>query len=192
MPRKYEFKPDKPTSGLFSKLLLTQKQRRSVLKWVLYALLLLILSILQDVLLCRMRLFGATLELIPCVIFLICVMEGLEQGSVFALCASSVYLFSGSAAGYHSIVLITALGVGVTFFRQSYLRKGFSAAMLCTTAATLVYQLVAFAVSLFLSQTTLGRLGAFTFGTVLSLAAAPILYPVINIISTIGGEAWKE
>ena len=192
MAKKYEFKPDKPQTGILSKLFLTQKQRETLLKWMLYSLVLLVLSVLQDVILCRFRLFGATTELVPCGIFLICLLEGLEKGSVFSLCASCLYLFSGSAAGYYSIIFITALGVGVTWFRQSYLRKGFSAAMLCTAAAMLVYELAVFAIGLFLSMTTLGRIGSFCLTAVMTLVAAPVLYPVVNAISTIGGEAWKE
>ena len=192
MAKKHEFKPDKPRSGIFSKLFLTQKQRKALLKWVLYSLVLLALSVLQDVILCRFRLFGATTELVPCGIFLICVLEGLERGSVFSLCASCGYLFSGTAAGYYSIVFITALSVGVTWLRQSFLRKGFSAAMLCTAWAMLVYEMLVFFIGLFLGMTTLGRIGPFCLTALMTLAAAPALYPVVNAISTIGGEVWKE
>lgn len=192
MAKKYEFKPDKPISGIFSKLFLTQKQRRSVLRWGLYSLVLLVLSVLQDVLLCRFRLFGATTELVPCGIFLICLIEGLERGSIFSLCAACLYLFSGSAPGNYAIVFITALSVGITAFRQSFLQKGFSAAMLCTGAATLVYQLAVFALGLFLGMTTFGRLGSRFVTALLTFAWAPLLYPILNAISTIGGEAWKE
>ena len=192
MARRNEFKPDKPQNGFFSKLFLTQKQRRSVLKWALYSLVLLVLSVLQDVLLCRFRLFGATTELVICGIFLICVMEGMEKGSVFCLCAGCVYLFSGTAAGYYSIVLIPALGVAVTWFRQSFLRKGFSAAMLCTAVATTVYEILVFAIGLFLGMTTAGHIGTFALTAAMTLLAAPVLYPIVKSIGTIGGEAWKE
>ena len=85
MARKVEFKPDKPRTSLLNKLYLTQKQRRSLLKWVLYTLVLVFLSVLQDVLLCRMDILGATTELVPCGIFLICLLEGTESGCIFAL-----------------------------------------------------------------------------------------------------------
>lgn len=192
MARKYEFKPDKPVSGTLSKLFLTKKQRRSVLRWSLYGLVLLVLSVLQDVLLCRFRLFGATTELVPCGIFLICLAEGLERGSVFSLCASSIYLFSGSAAGNYSIVFITALSVAVTYFRQGYLQKGFSAAMLCTAAAMILYELAVFFIGLFLGMTTFGRTGTHLLTAIMTLVVAPALYPIVQTISTIGGEAWKE
>ena len=44
--KKYEFKPDKNAIGFFHKLYLTKKQRLSILKWSLYALVLLVLSLL--------------------------------------------------------------------------------------------------------------------------------------------------
>ena len=192
MAKKNEFKPDKPNSGFFSKLFLTQKQRRSVLKWLLYSVTLLVLSIIQDVLLCRVSLFGATTELVPCGIFLICLLEGLETGSVFSLCASAVYLFSGSAAGNYSIIFITALSVGVTAFRQTYLQKSFNATMLCTVAALFVYELAVFAMGLFLGLTTFRRIGVFCLCALLTAVTAPVIYFPVNAISTIGGESWKE
>lgn len=192
MARKYKFKPDKPASGLLSKLFLTQQQRRVLLKWTLYSLVLLVLSVLQDVILCRFRLFGATTELVPCGIFLICLTEGLEQGSIFSLCAGCLYLFSGTAAGTYSIVFITALSVGITYFRQSYLQKSFNASMLCTGFAMLVYELCVFGIGLFFSLTTLSRVFSFSLTALLTMVAAPALYPLFRAISTIGGESWKE
>lgn len=192
MAKRQEFKPDKPRSGLLDKLLLTRLQRRSVLRWGLYALLLVALSVLQDVILCRFRIFGATTELVPCGIFLICVTEGTEKGSIFSLIAAGLYLFSGTPAGNYVLFFIPALAIGVTLFRQSYLRKGMAATMLCTATAMLVYELAVFAIGLFFAQTLLRRIGSHLLTVGLTLIAAPVLYPVINAISTIGGDAWKE
>lgn len=192
MAKKYEFKPDKPRSGLLSKLYLTQKQRRALFKWVFYGVFLLALSVLQDVLLCRVRLFGATTELVPCGIFLICLAEGLEEGSVFSLVAACLYLFSGSASGVYSIVFITGLAVFVTLFRQSFLRKGFSAAMLCTVVAVFVYEVAVFFSALFLGLTTIGRFSNPCLTALYTLLTAPVMYPIVKAISNYGGEAWKE
>ncbi len=192
MAKRNEFKPDKPRSGLISKLFLTRQQRQKLLKWLLYGLVLLILSVVQDVLLSRVRLFGATTELVIVGIFLICMAEGVERGSVFSLIAACLYLFSGTAAGYFSIVFITALSVGVTLFRQSYLQNGFAAAMLCTAFAVMAYALAVFLIGVFLEMTTPGRIVTHLLTGLYSLVFAPVLYPVITGISTIGGEAWKE
>jgi len=192
MARKNEFQPDRPVSGLLSKLYLTRRQRQVILKWSLYGLLLVALSVLQDVLLCRLRLFGATTELVPCGILMICLAENMEAGSVFALTASCLYLFSGSAAGYHTIPLLTVFCVFLAYFRQSYLRKSFAATMLCTAAGVLVYEMVVFIVAVFFGQTRISRVIVPLTTGLLTLISAPVLYPLIRGISTIGGEAWKE
>ena len=192
MAKKYEFKPDKPQVGFLSKLFLTQKQRKTLLKWLLYALVLVALSVVQDVLLCRVRLFGATTELVPCGIFLICLAEGMESGSVFALVSACVYLFSGTAAGIYSFVFITFLAVLVAYFRQAFLQKSFLAAMVCTAVAMVAYEMLVFAIGWFLGLTIPARAGGFFLTAVLTVLTAPVIYPVIRSISTIGGQAWKE
>lgn len=190
--RRKEFKADKPHSGFFGKLYLTKKQRQQILKWSLYGALLLVLSLLQDVVLCKVRLLGATTELVPVGIFLICILEGGESGSIFALISSLLYLFSGSAAGPYSMVFITALAIGVTIFRQAYLQKGLAAAILCAGTATFVYEMLQFLMGLFLRLTIASRFVGFVITAGLSMVAIPLLYPIALWIGTIGGETWKE
>lgn len=190
MAKQYEFKPDKPRSGFLSKLFLTPKQRRSLLKWTLYTLILVLLSALQDVVFCQFRVRGGTTELVPCAIILICVLEGVEKGSIFALIASFIYLFSGSAAGYYSVPFITTLAVVVTAFRQGYLQRGFSAALLCVAAAMLVYEVLVYGITLFLGQIQADAIIGFLVTAGLSLPAVPVLYPIFLAIS--GGDTWNE
>lgn len=191
MARKYEFKPDKPRSGILSKLFLTKKQRRSLLKWTLYALVLVVLSVLQDVLLSRFRLWGGTTELVPCGIFLVCLMEGTERGSVFSLVAAFCYLFSGSAAGYHSVVFITVLAVAVTAFRQSFLQHSFSADALCAGVAMVAYELLVFLIAVFLGAARWSAFWGILVTALLTLPAIALLYPICKSISG-GEEAWNE
>lgn len=192
MAKNYEFRPDKPQVSWLSKLHLTQQQRSTLLKWALYGLLLLVLSLLQDVVLCRLRLFEATTELVPCAIFLICIMEGSESGSLFSLISASLYVFSGSAAGPYCLILITALAIFVCIFRQGYLRKGFAAAMLCTAFAVILYETAVFAIGFFTGLTIAERFIGFAVTAGLTILTAPILYPIILSIGSIGGETWKE
>jgi len=192
MAKKNEFRPDKPSTSLLSHLILTKKQQRTVLKWVFYALLLVALSVLQDSLLSQVRLLGATTELVPCAIFLICILEGTQNGSVFSLVAGLLYLFSGTAPGPYSMVAITFLSVGVCIFRQAYLQESFSSAMLCTAIAMVLYVLVNFAFGLFLGLTPFSRLYGFLLTAVLSLLIAPVLYPILKAIMAYGGNLWKE
>ena len=192
MAKKYEFKPDKPQMTLADRLYLTKKQRAELLKWSLYALLLVALSVLQDVLLSRVRFFGVTTELVPVGIFLICLLEGLESGSVFALVASCLYQFSGTPGGTYSIVFITFLCVVVTMLRQAYLQKGFGSALLLTALAMVIYELMVLFIGAFFGLTAISRITGFLLTAGLSLVAVPVVYPIALTIGKIGGEVWKE
>lgn len=192
MAKKNDFRPDKPQSNLLGHLLLTQKQQKMALKWGLYTILLVLLSVVQDVLLSQVRLLGATTELVPCIIFLISILEGSQRGSVFSLVAGLLYLFSGTAPGPYSMVAITVLSVGVSIFRQTFLQESFSSTVLCIAAAMLLYTLTNFAFGLFLGLTHAARFHGFLITAGLSLLAVPILYPILKLISTIGGQLWKE
>lgn len=192
MRLKHEFKSDKPYSGFLGKLYLTKKQRKGLLKWSLYGAFLVALSLLQDVVLCRFRILGAATELVPVGIFLICILEGAESGSVFALVSSLAYLFSGTAAGPYSMVFITALAIGVTIFRQAFLQKGFGAALVCAGGAILTYQLLEYVMGLFLGLTIPVRIVGFLMTALMSILTVPALYPVALSIEKIGGEVWKE
>ncbi len=190
--RKREFRPDKPKATVFSKLYPTKKQRLALVKWLLYALVLLVVSVVQDVILSRFRLFGATTDLVPCAIMLICIVEGSENACVFTLLASTAFLLSGSAPGSYCIIFICFLALAAAVFRQSFLRKGFNAAMVCLAAVTVGYEMLVFLTGLFLGNTKASRAGVFLLSGLYSLIAAPALYPIALAIGKIGGEPWKE
>ena len=192
MAKKHEFRPDKPRTSLLQHLLLTKQQQKTVLKWTLYAVVLLVISVVQDVLLSPVRIFGATTELVPCTIILICLLEGSHSSSIFALIASLLYLFSGTAPGPYSMVAITFLSIAASIIRQAFLQEGFFAAFLCCAAAMVLYELVNFAFGLFLALTPFGHIHAFLITAAISLLAVPVLYPVLKAISTTGGPSWKE
>lgn len=192
MAKKYEFQPDKPYATWLSKLHLTKLQRLQLLKWFFYGLVLLFLSVLQDVVLCRMRLWGGTTDLIPCAIFTICLLEGTQRGCTFALVASIFYLLSGSAPGTYILVLITILSVLATALRQTYLRQGFLPTLFAAVAAMAVYETAIFGFCLLIGKITADRFSGFMVPVVLSFAVIPVIYPLVKAISTIGGETWKE
>ena len=190
--RKQEFRPDKTGTGFLSKLYMTKRQRRHVLQWVLYALVLVVLSLIQDVILCQVRLFGATTDLVSAGILLLCMMLTTQECAGFVVAAATVYYFSGTAAGPYSILFLSALGIFLNIFRYSYLRKSFGSTYLCAAAALILYELLVFITGVFLEHTVFGRIGGFCITAGLSAAVMPILYPVFLSIGNIGGEAWKE
>lgn len=191
--RKHEFKPDRPHgSGILSRLYITKKQRLAIGKWLLMALVLVLLSVVQDSIMSRVRIFGTTTDLVSTAIFMVCIMLDPEIGCVFALVSSCLYEFSGSAPGAYVIAMITGLGMLMAIFRHGFLRAGFGAVLLCTAVATLAYQLILFAICYFLGITTAAHLSQFLMKGLLSLAVMPALYPIFSAISKIGGETWTE
>ena len=192
MAKKQEFQPDKPSATLLSRVMLTPKQQRTFLKWVYYSLFLVLLSVIQDVMLSRVRLFGATTELVPCIIFLICLIEGAHTGSLLSLIAGLLYLFSGTAPGPYSMVAIVFLSIGACILRQAFLQENFSSVLLCTAGAMVLYVITNFAFGLFLGLTRFSRIHGFLITALLSLLAVPISYPIVKAINAFGGQSWKE
>ena len=190
--RKYDFRPDNLRSTILSKLYLTPKQRKSILRWLLLCLLLLVASVLQDVILCRLQLFGATTDLVPCAIILICVILGTDSSCLFVLLAALAYQFSGTSPGYYVVPLITVLAILLSMFRESFLRKSFSSVMLSAGTAVVLYEMLLFVVGFVFGNTRADRWSVFLVTAGLSLITLPILYPMVKTIAKIGGETWKE
>lgn len=192
MGKKNEFRPDTHRQDFLGKLLLTRKQRQTVLRWVLYSLVCLIALLVQDVVMSDVTIFDTTTELVPAFILTVCILQGAESGCVFALVASLIYYFSGSAPGIWCVPVLTTLAVVATIFRQAYLRKGLMTLMLCLSVSMLLYELSNFGIGLFLHYTYPARLSAFILTAVLTILAVPLVYPILMSIGKIGGETWKE
>lgn len=192
MKKERSFRPDKVGTTVLQKLYISPSQRRTILKWSLYSIALIFISVIQDVMLSNVRLFGATTELVPCAIFLICILEGAEGGCVFTLLAAWIYLYTGTPAGPYCIVFITALAAGVSVFRQAYLQRGFGTALLCVGVCMVFYEMAVFGIGVFLGQTYGHRALGFLVTALSSMLAVPVLYPLFLRIQAIGGEIWRE
>lgn len=192
MAKDYDFQPDADHSVDLDKLLLTQRQRFSLLRWALYGVFCLAGLLLQDAVLCRIDVRGGCTDLVPCLIFMITALQGAEQGSIFALIAAVFYYCTGSAPGLYTIPLITILAVLAAIFRQACLRRGFFSILLCAALTMFVYELAVFGIGLFLGQTLPQRWICGVLTAALTLLAVPVAYPMIRTIGKIGGETWKE
>lgn len=190
--RKYEFKPDPKGTNLLKVLHLTKQQRLQYLKWTLYAVLCILLLIVQDVIMSRVRISGATTDLAVCGILLISIIAGSEDGGLFALIASTIYWFSGSAPGPYVIAVITFLTIAATLFRQAYWHRGFGSTMLCAGIAMMLYEIIMFLIGIFIGRTMWTRFGVFVLTGALTVAVMFALYPLAKVIGKIGGETWKE
>ncbi len=192
MKKERSFRPDRVGTTVLHKLYISPSQRKTILKWSLYSFVLVLISVLQDVTLSNVRLYGATTELVPCGIFLICILEGAEGGAVFTLLSAWIYLYTGTPAGPYCIVFITFFGVGMSVVRQTYLQRGFGTALLCVGICMIAYELAVFGIGLFLGQTYGYRALGFLLTALCSMLAVPVLYPLFLRIQAIGGETWRE
>ena len=188
----YEFKPDKAPKALQKLLHLTALQRRQVLQWTCYGLVLLVLLVLQDVIMSRVSIGGATTDLVPMAIVLITVISDVYAGSLFALIASTMYEFTGSAPGPYVVAFLTVFGIAAAFFRQSFWRRGFRSNCICAGLALLAYELAVYGTGLFLGLTYFSRIGVFLNTWLLSVLVMLLIYPLTSKIQKIGGELWRE
>lgn len=187
-----EFKPDAQTATWIKSIRMTRQQRLRLAKWALYILTVVLSLILQDVIMSRFDLFGATTDLAVCAILLITVIEGVEVGSLFVFFASVLYYFSGSAPGAYCIGLMTFLGVGASLFRQMYWHRSKGSVVLCSAIALTAYELGLYVVGLYMELTRYDRLIPFLLTSLYSCVILIPLYSLIYKIGLIGGNTWKE
>ena len=186
-----DFKPDARV-GILKLFYVTKKQRLTLLRWTLYAVLCIFLLVIQDTMMSRVSFFGVTTDLVPMIILLITVLVGTDCGSLFVLIASAVYWFSGSAPGPYCIVMLTALGILATMIRQVFWRRGLRSTVLCAGVALMAYEMALFILGLVVGLTHWGRILVFLFTGLVSWALMVPLYPLTYRIGKIGGEPWKE
>ena len=171
---------------------MTRLQKLRLLKWVLYVLTGILLLTVQDVIMGRVSIFGATTDLPAALILLITVIEGVDVGSLFVLIASTIYYFSGSAPGPYCIALLCAVGVITTLLRQAYMRRTKASIVFCSGLALTIYEVGLFIIGIGLGLTRWDRIFSFLITAAFSWAVMIPLYSLINKIGLIGGTSWKE
>ncbi len=187
-----EFKPDGPLVSPLKPLRFTHLQWMQTLRWLCYIGICVLCLVIQDCIMSRVSIFGATTDLAVAAMLLITVIEGSEVGSVFILIASTVFYFSGSAPGPYSVGLLTVLGIFATLFRQLMWHRSRSSIVLCAGLAALAYELSLYLVGLFMGLTSWYRIPRFLLTGCLTAAAMFPLYYFIYRIGQIGGYTWKE
>ena len=189
---KFQFKPD-PTQSDDRKIFqLTSHQRDRILKWTLYTLLALFALLMQDTILSRIRIAGATTDLFVGVVFLVAMLEGAEHGGLFALLASLFYYFSGSAPGVYVVLLLTAMAIFGALYRQGYWSQCMRSTMLCSCLTLVGYEMLLMLFGILLELTIWNRAGVFFTTALLTTIALVPLYYAARSIGQIGGELWKE
>ena len=187
-----DFRPDSKRFDLAQRLYMSPQQQKKYLKWILFSMLSLLLLVLQDVLFSRISVYGATVDMVPCILLLICVLQGAADGCVFLLTGALVYYLSGSSPGVYVLLLIPLFGTLAAAFRQAYLRKGFRTTLMCTGIALVMYETLSFLIALLLGVTRPGRAFVSAISTGMTLLTLPVVFLLVWGICKIGGDQWKE
>jgi len=188
----YEFKPDPKGTNYLKRLYMTRLQRLTILKWATYAMAGISFLVVQDVIMSQMHFSGATTDLPIAFILLVGIYEGLENGSVFTLAASLFYWFSGSAPTPICVAMLCTLVIFVGLFRQLYWHRSFGSICMCVGISIMVYEMALFVVGLLMGLTILPRVSVFALTGAFTCITMLPMYPLVRVISKIGGESWKE
>ena len=189
---KEEFRPDAQENAFLKGLHFTYQQRMNLLRWVLLSLVCILCLTIQDCVFSRFKLWGATTDLGVAAIILVAIMEGSEVGGIFALIASVVYFYSGSAPGAYSVALITIPSILCALFRQKFWRRGTGSNLLCSSIAMLTYEVGLYITASMMGLTRWAR-GVYFLKTALySIVLMIPLYQLIYRIGLIGDHVWKD
>ena len=187
-----EFRPDRSENPLVKSLHFTRQQRMGLLRWALLILTCVLALVIQDCIMSRIHLFGATTNLPVAAILLIALLEGTETGSIFALIAGVVYFFSGSAPGAYCVALLTVPALLCGLFRQKFWRRSTGSMILCSAIAMFLYEMGLYGTAIFLGLTRWDRLSYFLLTALYSILVMIPLYQLIYKIGCIGGHVWNE
>ena len=188
----YEFKPDPKGTNYLKRLYMTRLQRLTILKWATFAMTGILMLVIQDVIMSQTRFSGATTDLPVAFILLVGIYEGLENGSVFALVSSLFYWFSGSAPTPICVAVLCILVILIGLFRQLYWHRSFGSIAMCVSIAIMLYEMILFVIGLMSGLTILPRASVFALtGGITCITMLP-MYPLVRVISKIGGVSWKE
>lgn len=176
------------------KLRITKKQWKTILKWFLYAVALVATLVIQSVILSRLPVFGAKVNLVPYFVGCVCVIEGADSGSVFALIASLVWALSGGDYGFASILILTCGGMGLGILLQKLLRRQLVTCIVCCFLLCLCHDTAIFLLRLYMKTVTARQyLRILVPGTLIGSLSCPVFYFLFRAIHRVGGNStWND
>ena len=149
---------------------------KNTLMWALYALLFLLVMVLQTVVFGRARFFGAKLSLVPVAVACIAMQCGAERGGAFGLAAGTVWCLSGGDGGGVTLVLLTVCALLSGWFCDCYLNRRLLSAALMSLLSLLVVQGALFAFKFYLGTAGSSFWRLLPVQLALSMLACPPIY----------------
>ncbi len=176
------------------KLRITRNQWRAILKWALYSLSFVCILVIQSVILSRLPVLGAKVNLIPWFVGCVCFIEGPDTGSIFALLTSLTWALSGGDLGFVSILALTFGGMGIGLLVQKVFRQQVFVCMGCCLLLSLCHESAIFALRLYLHTVTMPQYFHILIPSVLlGIPVCPLFFYLSRAIyHTEGGRIWNE
>ncbi len=172
---------------MLDKLYITPKQWMRIFRWALYSLLLLVAVMVQTVILGNRPFFGIKPDLVPLVIFCVCLREGPERGGVFALLSALFWALSGVDQGAMLIFLLTVLPIlASVLLRKLFVRNFLSDLISCGLLLLLTHS------GCFLLRLINGTVARSLYVTrllptvLLTLLFQPLIYWLVKSVEKIG------
>lgn len=162
-----------------------QRERIPMLKLVLYSVLLIVLFVLETAHGIPLRVFGYRIDILPCVMAAVALMDGPVEGCILGVLTGILYDagFSGPEGLYPLYFMLYGTAAG--FFSQRYLRRIFPSMLLLTAGAMLPLDLLRYAFSLLTQAGTpfLLFFQAACAETMIAVILSPLIYWIVRGIS---------
>lgn len=150
-----------------------QARYKNVLMWALYALLFLLVMVVQTVVFGRARFWDTKLCLIPVAVVCVAMYTGAESGGVFGLAAGTFWCLSGADGGGMLIVLCTLCAVCAGYLCERVFNRNLVSALMMSLMALTACQLTLFALKCYLGQSGADGWLLLLRQILLSMAACP-------------------
>ncbi len=166
-----------------------QAKYKNALMWALYAVLFLLIMVVQTVVFGRARFMSTKLSLIPVVIACVAMYNGAENGGAFALAAGTFWCLSGADGGGLLIVLCTVCAVGAGYLCDRIFNRNLISSLMMSFASLAVCQVTLFALKCYLGQSGADGLLPLAYQIALSMLACPPLTLAAWAIRKVGDKA---
>ena len=154
--------------------------------WGLYALLFLLVMLLQTTVFGRLRFFGVKLSLLPSLLVCIAMHTGHEAGGLFGLLAALFWSMAGGDNGSLCILTFTLCGILSGWLCDVFFPKRIYSAAILAAAGLLLHEGAVFLLQFYLSAADGRLLWWVPLTVVLSMPAVPFLYLLAKAIRKAG------
>ena len=162
------------------------QRNRTILMWAFFALIYLLVMLVQTTLFGRVRLLGVKLNLMPIVIVCIAMHVGHESGGLFGLIAGFFWYAAGADDGALAMVTYTVFGILAGWLCDTILRRRYLPAVTLSLAALALHEGSRFLLKFYLGGADRRLIIWVPVITCLSLLTSPVIYLLVKAARKVG------